>query len=252
LAHHGRPDRPAAVRWFKPLAPNGRKPMKADKKTARKTPQEARKRAYLSRDDRRTALLDVAAAVVETQGWQALSMISVAESAQVSRQLIYQHFASVDELMADTMSHLFRSRYESIRAGIAENPSDLSVLLRVVEQQTFGDSPERVRALWQMLTATYSDNAETRRMGQRLRHLLTKMWAPYMQQRLGLDAQRAQALSWMLNMAFWGAHQLVEEGELSRSAALELFAGLLMRLDDSSAQTTGKARSTTATRGRKK
>ncbi len=228
--------------------------MKAEKKTGRKAPRPAQKRAYLSRDDRRTALLDVAAAVVESQGWQALSMISVAESAQVSRQLIYQHFASVDELMADTMSHLFRSRYESIRAGIAENPEDLSVLLRVVEQQTFGDSPERVRALWQMLTATYSDNAETRRMGQRLRHLLTKMWAPYMQQRLGLDEKRAQALSWMLNMAFWGAHQLVEEGELSRGGALELFTGLLMRLDDTPAPAAARKAPSgkSATRARRK
>lgn len=197
-----------------------------------KAQDSTRKRAYLSRNDRRQALLDVAAAVVEQQGWQALSMISVADAAQVSRQLIYQHFASVDELMADTMSHLFRNRYESIRSGIAADPADLTDLLKIVEQQTFGDSPERVRALWQMLTATYSDNAETRRMGQRLRHLLTKMWAPYMQQRLNLDEKRAQALSWMLNMAFWGAHQLVEEGELNRSTALELFAGLLMSLDN--------------------
>ncbi|HEY1077951.1 MAG TPA: TetR/AcrR family transcriptional regulator [Fontimonas sp.] len=206
--------------------------MKAEKKAGRKKAAEPQKRAYLSRKERRTALLDVAAAVVESQGWQALSMISVAEAAQVSRQLIYQHFASVDELMADTMSHLFRGRYESIRSGIAENPTDLVALLRLVEEQTFGDSPERVRALWQMLTATYSDNVEARRMGQRLRHLLTKMWAPFMQQRLGLDEKRAQALSWMLNMAFWGAHQLVEEGELSRGAALELFNGLLLSLDD--------------------
>lgn len=198
--------------------------MKAEKTTG--------KRAYLTRDDRRRVLLDVAAQVVEQQGWQALSMISVAEAAQVSRQLIYQHFASVDELMADTMSHLFRSRYENIRAGISEHPNDLAALIEVVEQQTFGDSPERVRALWQMLTATYSDSAEARRMGKRLRHLLIKLWAPYVQQRLGLDERRARALSWMLNMAFWGAHQLVEEGELNRTAALELFTGLLLSLQD--------------------
>lgn len=224
--------------------------MKAEKKTTRKAPQPAPKRAYLSRDERRTALLDVAAAVVESQGWQALSMISVAEAAKVSRQLIYQHFASVDELMAGTMSHLFRNRYESIRSGIAENPTDLFALLRLVEEQTFGDSPERVRALWQMLTATYSDNVEARRMGQRLRHLLTKMWAPFMQQRLGLDEKRAQALSWMLNMAFWGAHQLVEEGELSRSAALELFNGLLLSLDDSKVPPAARKSSKTKASGK--
>lgn len=194
----------------------------------RKKPTE--KRAYLARDDRRLALLDVAATVVEQQGWPALSMIAVAETAKVSRQLVYQHFASVDELMADTMSHLFRSRYESIRSGIGESSNDLPGLMQLVEQQTFGDNPARVRALWQMITATYSDNAETSRMGTRLRHLLTKLWTPMVVQQFGLKDAEARALVWMLHMAFWGAHQLVHDGEISRKTGNELFTWMLMRL----------------------
>lgn len=194
----------------------------------RKKPIE--KRAYLARDDRRLALLDVAATVVEQQGWPALSMISVAETAKVSRQLVYQHFASVDELMADTMSHLFRSRYENIRAGIGESGGDLLGLMQLVERQTFGENPARVRALWQMITATYSDNAETSRMGTRLRHLLTKLWTPMVVQQFGLKEPEARALVWMLHMAFWGAHQLVHDGEISRKTGNELFAWMLVKL----------------------
>lgn len=188
------------------------------------------KRAYLARDDRRQALLDVAASVVETQGWPALSMIAVAEKAAVSRQLIYQHFASVDELMADTMSHLFRSRYENIRTSIGENRSDLASLIRIVEQETFAENPARVRALWQMITATYSESAETSRMGMRLRHLLTKLWTPVVMQQTGLKEPQARAMSWMLLMAFWGAHQLVHDGELSRKQANELFTWMMTNL----------------------
>lgn len=194
----------------------------------RKKPAE--KRAYLARDDRRLALLDVAATVVETQGWPALSMISVAETAQVSRQLIYQHFSSVDELMADTMSHLFRSRYENIRSSIGESGNDLAGLMRVVEQETFAENPARVRALWQMITASYSDHAETSRMGMRLRHLLTKLWAPVVMRQLELNESQARALVWMLHMAFWGAHQLSHDGEISRKTGNELFTWMLMRL----------------------
>ncbi len=188
------------------------------------------KRAYLARDDRRLALLDVAASVVEQQGWQALSMISVAETAKVSRQLVYQHFTSVDELMADTMSHLFRSRYENIRSTVNTNPTDLKQLMQLVDQQTFDENPGKVRALWQMITATYSDNAETHRMGQRLRHLLTKLWSPMIAQRGEFTGPQSQAMAWMLNMAFWGAHQLVHDGEISRKAANELFVWMLVRL----------------------
>lgn len=195
----------------------------------------ATKRAYLNRDERRQALLDVAAAVVETQGWPALSMIAVAQAAQVSRQLIYQHFASVDELMADTMSHLFRSRYERLRSGIASSGGNMLELIRLAEEQTFDERPERVRALWQMITATYSDNAETSRMGTRLRHLLTKLWAPILEEQFGLNAQQSRALAWMLNMAFWGAHQLVHDGEISRKTANELFTWMVLQLKGSGA-----------------
>lgn len=188
------------------------------------------KRAYLARDDRRAALLDVAATVVVEQGWPALSMISVAETAQVSRQLVYQHFASVDELMADTMSHLFRDRFEKIRESIQTNSSDLAGLMRIVGQQTFDEKPGHVRALWQMITATYSDNAETSRMGRRLRHLLTKLWSPIIAQQLSCSAEQSQAIAWMLHMSFWGAHQLVHDGEMNRKSADDLFTWMLLRL----------------------
>lgn len=193
-------------------------------------PKKPSKRAYLARDDRRTALLAVAATVVEQQGWPALSMISVAEAAKVSRQLVYQHFASVDELMADTMSHLFRERFENIRISIERNSGNLTELMRVVDQETFDANPGRVRALWQMITATYSDSAETSRMGRRLRHLLTKLWSPMLSQRLEFTGAQSAAMAWMLNMAFWGAHQLVHDGEISRKTAHDLFNWMLMRL----------------------
>lgn len=190
----------------------------------------ASKRAYLAKDDRRAALLDVAARVVEERGWPALSMISVAEEAGVSRQLVYQHFDSVDELMADTMSHLFRERYENVRGELAHFSGDLGGLIHMAEQQTFDDNPGRVRALWQMITATYSENAETSRMGIRLRHLLTNLWTPTLEKEFGLSREHARAMAWMLHMSFWGAHQLVHDGEISRKTAYELFLKMLLPL----------------------
>lgn len=210
----------------------------------------APKRAYLPRDDRRLALLDVAAKVVEEKGWQALSMIAVAETAEVSRQLVYQHFTSVDELMADTMSHLFRSRYENIRGSISENSDNLAGLMRIVDQQTFDENPARVRALWQMITATYSDNVETTRMGVRLRHLLTKLWTPMVMREFKLGEPQARAMVWMLHMAFWGAHQLVHDGEINRKMANELFTVMLMRLQGAAASVTPVPE--TASKSRKK
>jgi AcrR family transcriptional regulator len=190
----------------------------------------ARKRAYLARDNRRQALLDVAAKVVEERGWQGLSMISVAEAGKVSRQLVYQHFKSVDELIADTLTHLFSGQYLALRQTIAENPDDLASLVRLAESITFDQPPGRTRALWQMITATYSSDAQTTAIGTRLRHLITKMWLETVRQHFELDEPRARALAWMLSMALWGAHQVVTEGDLDRASAIELYTWMVQRL----------------------
>jgi AcrR family transcriptional regulator len=49
---------------------------------------------------RRDALLDAAVALVRARGVQEVSMEAVAEHAQVSRPLVYKHFANRDELLA--------------------------------------------------------------------------------------------------------------------------------------------------------
>jgi len=190
----------------------------------------AKKRSYLAKDDRRSALLRTAAEVVEKHGWPALSMIAVAEHAKVSRQLVYQHFASLDELMAETMTEIFRELYESMRESIRANPTNITDLTLFAERMTFSLSPGRTRALWQMITATYSDSAEATRMSRRLRHLLTNLWAPTTRDAFGLPERETRALVWMLHMAFWGAHQLVDEGEIDRELASKLFLWMLTQI----------------------
>ncbi|HUR40536.1 MAG TPA: TetR/AcrR family transcriptional regulator [Verrucomicrobiae bacterium] len=189
-----------------------------------------KKRGYLAKDARHEALLKTAAAVVEKHGWPALSMISVAEHAKVSRQLVYEHFSSVDQLMTETMSQIFRELYERMRETIRGNPRNLADLTRFAERLTFDLSPGRTRALWQMITATYSGSAESTRMSRRLRHLLTNLWTPTTRDAFGLPDRDSRALTWMLHMAFWGAHQLVDEGEMDRAGASKLFLWMVTQI----------------------
>jgi AcrR family transcriptional regulator len=189
-----------------------------------------KKRSYLAKDDRRQALLQTAAAVVEKQGWPALSMIAVAEQAHVSRQLVYQHFESLDQLMTETMTHIFRESFERVREAIRGNAANLATLTRASSEFTFNAPPGRARALWQMITATYSDSAEATRMSRRLRHLLTNLWMPVAGEAFGLKDTEARVVIWMLHMAFWGAHQLVDEKEVDRDTALALFDWMLTQI----------------------
>ena len=192
--------------------------------------RQAKKRSYLAKDARHTALLETAAKVVEKQGWPALSMISVADEAKVSRQLIYEHFSSVDQLMTETMTHIFRDMYEGVREGIKRSRGNVADLTALAENLTYGLPPERAHALWQMITSTYSDNPETGRMSRRLRHLLTNMWMPIMAESFGLPDREGRVVVWMLHMAFWGAHQMVEEGEVDRETASKLFSWITTQI----------------------
>ncbi len=185
------------------------------------------RRRHLSREDRRTALLDVAVGVVEKQGWPALSMISVAEAAQVSRQLVYQHFGSVEELMKATMSHIFRDVYEGIVEKIQRGPGTLDEVVMAAENLTFDLPPNRAHALWQILTATNSGQPDAARASLRIRHLVAKMWTPTVRSVFDLGEQEGKALAWMLCMAFWGGHQLVSDGEIGQAAVTRLFLRLL-------------------------
>lgn len=188
------------------------------------------KRLYLAKDNRHNALLDVAATVVEKLGWPALSMISVAEQAKVSRQLVYAHFSSVDQLMTETMTHIFRDLYERFREGIKQSRGNIADLSLFSENTVFELSPGRARALWQMIMATHSATAEVSRMSRRLRHLLTNMWMPIMNQAFGLPEREGRVMIWMLHMAFWGAHQLVEEGEVDRETVARLFTWMTTQI----------------------
>lgn len=195
-----------------------------------KPARAAKKRSYLAKDDRRLALLQTAAAVVEKHGWPALTMIAVAEQAKVSRQLVYQHFESLDQLMVETMTQIFREGFERVREGIQRNTGNIASLTQAVEELAFNSPPGRARALWQMITATYSDSAETARMSRRLRHLLTNLWMPVGRDAFGLKDTEARVMIWMLHMAFWGAHQLVDEGEVDRETAMRLFVWMLTQI----------------------
>ena len=189
-----------------------------------------KKRSYLAKDDRRLALLETAADVVEKQGWPALSMISVAERAGVSRQLVYQHFESLDELMTETITHIFRESYEKVRGRIEGGSGDIAGLVQATEEMAFELAPGRARALWQMINGGFADTTEAKRLSRRLRHLLTNTWLPVGRSTFGLKDADARVIIWMLHMAFWGAHQLVDEGETDRKNAMRLFMWLVAQV----------------------
>lgn len=195
----------------------------------RKTAAAPAKRAYLSRDLRRQSLLAAAAAIVEREGWTALTMSALAEQGGTSRQLIYQHFPSLDRLLADTAWYIFNDTMAGTRASIDAHPENLQEAAKSAEAITLDLPPGRGDALWQLVAGTAGSSPELDKMRRGFRDLIGGLWATTVRKQLGLNAADSRAYAWMMVMAFWGMRQLVRDGVLSRGQGLRLFNQLVER-----------------------
>lgn len=202
-----------------PTPPRARRPQKA-----------VTKRAYLSRDLRRQTLLEVAADIVEHEGWTALTMSALAERGGTSRQLVYQHFPSLEKLLDDTAWHIFTDAMQGTRASIAAHPASLAEAVKAAESVTLDLPVGRGDALWQLIAGTASSTPELEKIRRGLRELIGGIWTPLVRKSLGLTEADARAYAWMTVMAFWGMRQLVRDGELSRARGVKLFNDLIERV----------------------
>lgn len=194
---------------------------------ARKPPA---KRAYLSRDRRRQTLLEVAADIVEREGWTALTMSALAERGGTSRQLVYQHFPSLEKLLSDTAWHIFTDTMRGTQASIAAHPASLAEAAKAAETVTLDLPPGRGDALWQLIAGTASSTEELEGIRRGLRELITGIWTPLVRKALGLPEADAKAYAWMTVIAFWGMRQLVRDGEITRARGIRLFNQMVERL----------------------
>lgn len=189
-----------------------------------------RKRPYLSRDRRRQNLLSAAASLVEQQGWPALTMSALAEFSGTSRQLIYQHFPSLEKLLAETAWHIFNDTLAGTRSSIAANPASLTGAVAAAEAITLDLPPGRADALWQLIAGTAGGGPELDHIRLGLRKLIGSAWMPLVRKELGLNEGDARAYAWMTVMAFWGMRQLIRDGEVSRARGMKLFNELVERI----------------------
>lgn len=72
----------------------------------------------LPRDERRAQLLDAAAAIVRTEGTDALTLARVAEAAGVTKPIAYAHFGTRAGLLIALYRHFDARQAEAVRAAL--------------------------------------------------------------------------------------------------------------------------------------
>ncbi len=183
------------------------------------------KRAYLNRDDRRAQLLECAATIVDREGWSALTMVSLAKEAKGSRQLVYQHFSSVTELVRDTGDYLFQELRERITLVFSDSGMTLRESAEQAARITFEFPPGRAAALLQLMVVPFDEGNELSAVSRRIRKASTAVAREMLAAKLPDWPENARhTLAATMDMAIWSLHLSVSDGITDKESAIRTFA----------------------------
>lgn len=155
-------------------------------------------------------------------------MQGLAAAAGVSRQLVYEHFATADDLYLATLTHLFERAHASTLA-IASAGAGVDETIRRSFTLFLDLPPEERHALRALAVEVEPGRPGMARARARLRSRIASVWVPYVRQQTGVAEAEATALAWMLHTAAWALSDTITDGTLERGRAVDLFVRFVDR-----------------------
>jgi AcrR family transcriptional regulator len=114
-------------------------------------------RRRLTAEERRTGILDAALAVFSQHGYHSASIDDIAREAGVSKALIYEHFASKQELYADLIARNTRELTQRIGAALVGVEIESGAARLATGLDAFFAFVEERRDAWRMLFREVAD-----------------------------------------------------------------------------------------------
>ena len=114
-------------------------------------------RRRLTAEERRTGILDSALTVFSESGYHSSSIDDIAREAGVSKALIYEHFASKQELYADLIARNARELTQRIGAALVGVELESGAARLQTGLDAFFAFVEERRAAWRMLFREATD-----------------------------------------------------------------------------------------------
>jgi AcrR family transcriptional regulator len=114
-------------------------------------------RRRLTAEERRSAILDAALTAFSQKGYHATSLDDIAGEAGVSKALIYEHFASKQELHADLIARNARELTQRVAGALSSVEVEATVERLATGLEAFFAFVEERRDAWRML---FRDAAE--------------------------------------------------------------------------------------------
>jgi AcrR family transcriptional regulator len=111
----------------------------------------------LTAEERRTAILDSALAVFSQRGYHSASIDDIASEAGVSKALIYEHFASKQELHADLIARNARELTQRVAGALSGVEVESTSERLAAGLEAFFAFVEERRDAWRMLFRDAAD-----------------------------------------------------------------------------------------------
>ena len=186
-------------------------------------PKRRTPRSYLPAEERRSQLLAAGAELAGKRGWDALGMVPLAETAGVSRQLVYEHFENLQTLRLEVTHYLFEQMFEAAAEALERFPDDLAAALRAAVRLQLELPPGARLALGRMVSGSVGSNDALRRLRASVRQRVTEVWATAIRRHARVDLREARALAWMMTVASWTLFDLVADGTFTPDQAADFY-----------------------------
>ena len=186
-------------------------------------------RERLQSSARRDALLDAAVALVRAKGVQVVSMEAVAERAEVSRPLVYKHFANRDELLAAAYRREASKLHRDLASEVASSGS-VEEMYRTLLRGSMRATVER-GPIFAALGAAGGWNRDIRREQRSRNRETVRAFAAVAAREYGLERRRsASATAVLLGaldavLAQWRTDPTEENGGILEETYLAMVVG---------------------------
>jgi len=197
-------------------------------------PRTAETRPYLRAGERRSQLLEAAAAVVGREGLGSLTVAAVAAKAGVSRQWVYEHFSDLDDLYRALILDRFATLDGTIDAA-TKRITGLE-LAAFAARQLFALDPADRRILRALVDGAGWSRPELADIESELRERIFRRWTGFVLN-AGYGEPEARAIVWTIVNGVFGFADQIEREALAVEQAVFLLKRLVRAFIDPS--TTG-------------
>ena len=186
-------------------------------------------RRRLTAEERRTAILDAAVRAFSANGYHPTSLDDVAGEAGISKALIYEHFASKQELYADLIARNARELTQRVAGALSGVEVEATVERLAAGLEAFFAFVEERRDAWRILFRDASDpetSAVLDRMVEQVTAEVTVLIAQDPGARQLTRVQDERALRLLAEMLVGGAQSMAnwwtEHPEAPRTQLVEI------------------------------